>query len=95
MAAKHGMSKHAGRIMEELLNQLKLLRKLEVYTQHRVYISSLVVGMLTPAPVQQVGRGERADPGLSQLTLSNSASIASNAWFQNVWQVSLTYEHSS
>ena len=51
--------------------------------------------MLTPAPVQQVERGERADPGLSQLTLPNSDSIASNAWFQNVWQVSLTYEHSS
>ena len=58
-------------------------------------VNSLVVGMLTPAPVQQVGRGERADPGVSQLTLSNSDSIASNAWFQNIWQVSLTYEHSS
>ena len=52
-----------------------------------------VVGMLTLAPVQQVGRGERVDPGVSQLTLSNF--IASNAWFQNVWQVSLTYKHSS
>ena len=37
---------------------------------------ALVVGMLTPAPVQQVGRGERADPGLSQLTRSSSDSIA-------------------
>ena len=54
-----------------------------------------VVGMLTLAPVQQVGRGERTDPGLSQLILPNSDSIASNVWFQNVWQVSLTYEHSS
>ena len=39
-------------------------------------IHSLVVGMLTPAPVQQLGRGERADPGVSQLTLPNSDSIA-------------------
>ena len=60
-----------------------------------IQIHSLVVGMLTPAPVQQLGRGERADPGVSQLTLPNSDSIAWNAWFQNVWQVSLTYEHSS
>ena len=60
-----------------------------------VQMYSLALDMLTPAPVQQVGRGERADPGVSQLTLSNSDSIASNAWSQNVWQVSLTYEHSS
>ena len=60
-----------------------------------VQMYSLALDMLTLAPVQQVGRGERADPGLSQLTLSNSDSIASNAWSQNVWQVSLTYEHSS
>ena len=38
--------------------------------------NSLVVGMLIPAPVQQLGRGERADPGVSQLTLPNSDSIA-------------------
>ena len=38
--------------------------------------NSLVVGMLTLAPVQQLGRGERADPGVSQLTLPNSDSIA-------------------
>ena len=37
---------------------------------------SLGGSMLTPAPVQQVGRGERADPGVSQLTLPNSDSIA-------------------
>ena len=60
-----------------------------------VQMYSLALDMLTPAPVQQVGRGERADPGVSQLTLPNCDSIASNAWSQNVWQVSLTYEHSS
>ena len=37
---------------------------------------SLALDMLTPAPVQQVGRGERADPGVSQLTLPNSDSMA-------------------
>ena len=96
MAAKHGMSQLTCRVTE-LLNELQYVRRLEVHSQHGYisYIHSLVVCVLTPAPVQQLGRGERADPGVSQITLPDSDSIALNAWFQNVWQVSLTYEHSS
>ena len=57
-----------------------------MHSQHGYisYIHSLIVCVLTPAPVQQVGRGERADPGVSQLTLPNSDSIARKAWSQNV-----------
>ena len=49
-----------------------------MHSQHGYisYIHSLVVSVLTPAPVQQVGRGERADPGVSQLNSPNSDSIS-------------------
>ena len=78
VAAKHGMSKLHIELRKEWLNQLQMLRKLKVHSQHGYisYMHSLVVNVLTPASVQQLGRGERADPGVSQLTLPNSDSIA-------------------
>ena len=78
-------SKCGGMLLAPLIHQVERAKPpistaaiyIYIYNSLVVMISmltpALVVGMLTPAPVQQV---ERADPGLSQLTRSSSDSIA-------------------